>query len=435
MMNDSVREELRDKISPIVRTPEMTLKAPEPRAPLPFVVPPTPRPVERTPEPVPSADRYDTAEILAKPTSPTLVEFQNKNASLPDWRIELQNAVRKRREAVAVAEAKVAEAVSQTRLQTNGSAAVKAEVVAYSEPAADDPKSKIENALKRIETSRQHFLEGEPTARAAVKAESPASVRAASPAPHTPTKNYPFFIATKNATVLPRPTEIRPPATLAPRTVIEDLPIIEKKDLDTNKLRPLPNSSIISTSLERTPVGDVEPEATSTPIISLARAVDDLVDVDEFENELDSEQLEDAMEEVEDIAPLGLRFNAAVLDLILGSFASLILLSPLMISGGNWYSLAGLVAFIVTCSIVMFIYLTTAVGFFGQTLGMRLFSIEVLDIDEEDYPTLHQAAVNSSVYLASLALGGLGLIPVLLNDEKRAAHDLLSGTIVVREEY
>lgn len=433
MMNDSVREELRAKISPIVKTPEMTRKTIEPRAPLPFVVPPTPPPVEKVPEPPRSADRFDTSEILAKPTSPTLVEFQNKNATLPDWRIELQNAVRKRREAVAGAETKVVEAVSQTRLQTNGSAAVKAEVVAYAEPAENDPKSKIANALRRIETSRQHFLEGEPAAaRPAAKAETPVRPQAAPAAPHAPTKSYPFFIATKNATVLPRPAEISPPATLAPRPVIEDLPIIEKKDLDTNKLRPLPNSSIISSSLERAPIDEIEAEETPTPIISLSRAVDE---IDEFEEEYDSEQFEDATEEVEDVAPLGLRFNAALVDLILGSFASLILLSPLMISGGNWYSLAGLSAFVVTCSIVMFIYLTTAVGFFGQTIGMRLFSIEVLDIEEEDYPTLHQAAVNSSVYLASLALGGLGLIPVLLNDEKRAAHDLLSGTIVVREEY
>ncbi|HNQ16237.1 MAG TPA: RDD family protein, partial [Pyrinomonadaceae bacterium] len=122
-------------------------------------------------------------------------------------------------------------------------------------------------------------------------------------------------------------------------------------------------------------------------------------------------------------------------DLLIGSCASLVLLSPLMMSGGNWYSLAGVLAFGVTCSIVMFIYLTTALGFFGQSLGMRLFSIEVLDIEEEDYPTLHQAAVNSSVYLVSLAFGGVGLIPALFNDEKRAAHDLLSGTIVVREEF
>lgn len=433
-MNDSVREELTEKISPIARN---SMNAPQrepimPPAPLKFVAAPPAPVVEPTPAPMPATPplKFDTAEITAKPTSPTLVDFQNKNAALPDWRLELQNAVRKRRDASLPAPAaEPVPAVSQTVLSTNGSAAVKAEVVAYSEPAVAPVNGKLEGALKRIEESRRRFL-AEETAAQPAKAEIPAAALAAS-AP-VPAKHYPFYIATKNASVLPKPPEIMPPATLAPRPSIEDLPIIEKKDLDTNKLKPLPNSSIISSSLERSAADELpEIERTDAPMISISRATDDFDDEDDYE----FESSESELEEDEDLAPLGTRFNAAALDLIIGAGSSLILLAPLMLSGGNWFSLAGLLAFAVTCSIVMFIYLTTAVGFFGQTLGMKLFQLEVLDIEEEEYPSLHQAAVNTSVYLVSLAFGGLGLIPVLFNDEKRAAHDLLSGTIVVREEY
>jgi uncharacterized RDD family membrane protein YckC len=81
----------------------------------------------------------------------------------------------------------------------------------------------------------------------------------------------------------------------------------------------------------------------------------------------------------------------------------------------------------------MFIYLTTTIGTMGRTFGMRLFSLELVDIEENAYPTFHQAAVSSSVYLVSLALGGVGFLTLFLNHEKRAAHDLLSGTIVVKE--
>ena len=81
----------------------------------------------------------------------------------------------------------------------------------------------------------------------------------------------------------------------------------------------------------------------------------------------------------------------------------------------------------------MFIYLTTTVGLSGKTLGMKLFSLEIVDIEENAYPTFHQAAVSSAVYLLSLALGGLGFLTLLMNNEKRAAHDLLSGTIIVKE--
>ncbi len=81
----------------------------------------------------------------------------------------------------------------------------------------------------------------------------------------------------------------------------------------------------------------------------------------------------------------------------------------------------------------MFIYLTTTVGFYGRTFGMRLFSLEVVDIEGENYPTLHQAAVSSAVYLLSFVFAGAGLLTLLFNDERRAVHDLVSGTIVVKE--
>jgi uncharacterized RDD family membrane protein YckC len=81
----------------------------------------------------------------------------------------------------------------------------------------------------------------------------------------------------------------------------------------------------------------------------------------------------------------------------------------------------------------MFVYLTVSLSFIGRTFGMKLFSLELIDAEENAYPTLHQAAVSSSVYLLSLAFGGIGLLPVFFNEEKRAAHDIASGTILIKE--
>ncbi len=427
-MNDSVREELRDKISPIARLPETPKPVVSPPQPLPFVIPAAPAapPVATVPAiAVPEPIRIETAEIAAKQTSPTLVEFQAKSPAMPDWRLELQNAVRKRREsnAATAADQPRTESVSTTKTK----AGARADVVAYSEP--ETGTRKLDSALKRIEQSRQRFLRGTATAVAVSPRLAEPIVPPAPPVPAT--KNYPFYIASKNQTPAPRPAQMKP-AVL--RTIVEDLPVIEKTGLDTNKLKPLPNSGIIAESLERKAADERKDiHNTDTSEISITRTAD--IDEDCEDADFETETADVEYEAVEDLATLGIRFNAGVVDLLIGSCASLVLLSPLMMSGGNWYSLAGVLAFGVTCSIVMFIYLTTALGFFGQSLGMRLFSIEVLDIEEEDYPTLHQAAVNSSVYLVSLAFGGVGLIPALFNDEKRAAHDLLSGTIVVREEF
>jgi uncharacterized RDD family membrane protein YckC len=57
----------------------------------------------------------------------------------------------------------------------------------------------------------------------------------------------------------------------------------------------------------------------------------------------------------------------------------------------------------------------------------------MIDINGEEYPTFHQAAVSSSIYLLSIAFFGIGFLTSVIDEEKRAAHDLASGTIVVKE--
>jgi len=211
-------------------------------------------------------------------------------------------------------------------------------------------------------------------------------------------------------------------------------------DLDTNKLPPLStvvnhsvlqpisqpakiSTSFAKTAPEQTPKIELKPEEKI-----------EIKPVESKEISADETQIEQP-EESDDCAPFALRFNAGFFDLIIGAFLSLVLLAPFMLTGGetDWLSFTGVLTFLATCSIVMFIYLTTTVGFYGRTFGMRVFSLEVVDIEGENYPTLHQAAVSAAVYLLSLAFGGAGFLTLLFNEDRRAAHDLISGTIVVRE--
>ena len=136
---------------------------------------------------------------------------------------------------------------------------------------------------------------------------------------------------------------------------------------------------------------------------------------------------------IEDLAPVSMRFNAGLFDLIIGAFAGFILLSPVVLMGANWFSATGLMAFGAAWAIVMFVYLTIAIGMYGKTFGMRMFALELVDAEENDYPTFHQAAVNSAVFLLTLPLLGAGFLPMIFNQEQRAAHDLAAGTIIVTE--
>ena len=128
-----------------------------------------------------------------------------------------------------------------------------------------------------------------------------------------------------------------------------------------------------------------------------------------------------------------MRFGAGLFDFIIGGFASMLLLSPLAFAGMEWFSWGGMFAMVGTLAIVLFLYMTASLGFFGKTAGMKLFSLELVDAVENEYPTIRQAAVNSAIFLLSIGVAGVGFVTMLFNEEKRALHDLISGTILVRE--
>src|SRR5689334_7812003 len=101
MMNDTVREEVQSNIirgpaaravatsrtstaAAVAMRPEMTAPAHRPALDPPLAPPPK---------------RVETTELVAPKTSPTLVDFQNKATTVPDWRLQMQNAVQQRRKA------------------------------------------------------------------------------------------------------------------------------------------------------------------------------------------------------------------------------------------------------------------------------------------------------------------------------------------------
>lgn len=436
-MNDSVREELEVKISTIAKPVKAEPKAKSPLLnkpiqPPPVVNPPKSafnKPAVKPDVKIPAAGKAVTTEISTKLTSPTLVEFQPKAAAMPEWKLQLQNAVRQRKEQINTPENDEFQAAASPTIvhRTNGSGALKAEVLELEkiEPIQHE-NEKVQNALRRIEQSRKMFY-----------VEEKPQITLPEPAPK---KDFPFYIAAKsNDAAIKAKTEAKSPTTFAPAAKPKLVSSMrnEKTGFDTNKLPPLPQSIKISSSFETRPAEvsekaetqlikkeEKKPE-TKQPEIKISRPSDEIED--EFI------ETEAEMEEIEDCAPFAMRFNAGLFDLLIGSFASLLLLAPFILLGGDWFTPAGFFAFLATCAIVMFIYMTTAIGLFGKTFGMKMFSLEIIDIEENDYPTFHQAAVSSSVYLLSLALGGSGFLTVPFTAERRAVHDLVSGTVIVRE--
>lgn len=550
MMNDSVREELQEKISsPSKRlhiemieehtsAVEGEVSAVEAEEENVFVARAESADARReatAEKKQPEAERGGFTRELsgAARTSRILVDFQSKNNALPEWRLQMQNAVRRRIEAKGdvVAEKPILVPTATTK----GATALKAEAIPQQNPQVGT--AILENAVKRVEESRKKFTVHEGSRRDTV-----------SPTPKGGARTFPIAAPSKTA-VVPAPSpepidetllkEIVPelppaadlhtdelpaipkPEALAETVVSEELKEIESpteaevdealsrieeydefedieleiedEDLEpafepvVELKKPAPRKEVslpLFPEFEEEEGEQPEMEAPEPVMIAEVRAepqtelqaepvavetavavaempeieyVEDIhkttepevieeevvyefgdefsqgfIDDYEYEQDLEEAALE-TDQNVEDIAPISMRFNAGLLDLLIGTGVSLLLLSPFILSGGKWLSAPGLIAFAVTLAIVMFIYMTASIGFSGRTLGMKVFSLEMIDIEANEYPDFHQAALSSSLYLVSLALGGLGFVTAIFNTERRALHDLLSGTIIVRE--
>ena len=419
MKNDSVREELQMSLAPIATQVKFRF-ADEPDINEPIV--------ERAaaPEPSPAAPggsadqppvkrKVRTSGLAIKKTSPTLAEFKNRNAAMPEWRLQLQNTVRQRNGRVSVPEA----LSSLPAPPTSGANALK---VDYDQEPAAERDARVANALRRIEQSRRTYLPTE-KAREGIRV-----ARAAQ-------RNFPFNVVARSAAP-EAAAPVEKPAAAPGSGVVRPKLIgslkIEKKSYDTNKLVPIPEADVMAQpSAEKVETAPAAHENLSRRIeIKISGPADDpAVQFDE----LALEKNDEGPDEIDDLAPISMRFNAGLFDMIIGSFISLILLSPLLAFSEGWMSITGFLLFTSVLFIVMFVYLTLSIAFLGQTFGMRLFSLELVDVEQSEFPTLHQAAVNSSVYLLSLIFAGLGFVPIFFNEEKRAVHDLISGTILVRE--
>ena len=401
MMNDTVREELQSKIT----TGASPRIVPKPEPPMIEQPPLRPRILAQPP-----VRRIQTADLSAPKTSPTLVGFQSKNAPLPEWRLQMQNAVQQRRNGGAASTA------TATQFRTQGNAAIKTEPSPPpSATVAQIADERVANAMKRIAESREAFLKPPPGQKKTTRA-----------VPNPVQKPFPFDVVPSKPS-MPTATAAAPARIATPKPRLVATPPIVAEKRDTNKLPPLETvAEPVIARVEKIANGPILPAtefATAKRISIRAEHV-------ATDDEADLYQVD---EEIEDLAPFSMRFGAGLFDLIIGAFGGLLLISPIAFSTENWFTPAGILTFVASWGVVLFLYMTTCLGLFGKTLGMRLFSLELVDAVENEYPTLRQAAINSAVFILLLPLAAIGFLPAIFNEENRALHDLLSGTIQVKE--
>lgn len=131
-------------------------------------------------------------------------------------------------------------------------------------------------------------------------------------------------------------------------------------------------------------------------------------------------------------APIYLRALSALADLAVVCLLSSPLLALTELTTLQWQN-PRVIAFAAgTWMVVGFLYLTVSIAFTGRTIGMKIFSLRVVDARTGLIPTGGQSAGRALVYILSLASAGIALIYTFIDSEKHTVHDRFTRTAVIR---
>lgn len=135
----------------------------------------------------------------------------------------------------------------------------------------------------------------------------------------------------------------------------------------------------------------------------------------------------------DDNAPVSKRIAGGVVDLLVVGFAATPFAAIIELTNGNWADVRVAASMCGIVVVLMFLYLMAATALAGRTWGMSLVSLRTVDAVTGMAPTTGQCVRRAIGYMFSLATLGVGLLYAFFDAEGRAAHDHLSGTIVITE--
>ncbi|HEY0098508.1 MAG TPA: RDD family protein [Pyrinomonadaceae bacterium] len=378
------------------------------------------------------------AATAANATS-TLIEFPGVPPK-PQWRKELSERVREiqQRRALEAARESEPSAPQHSHISSgmidDPTADVAAEVAAPPlglvppPPEAPQPNPLVVAALKRIERARQSS-QVPPMARA-----SRGGAATAAAVAHVAEENY-------------QPA-LEAPALVtdhAPATDLQTAPdaLVEKIERPVEATRPSPLAIVPPTAAPPAPK-TTEATATVAAAAQVTRArrhipvVADEASLTQIEAQMhaaviSNHSLTPESATIDDHAPVAKRIAGGIIDLFVVAFASTPFAAIIELTNGNWSdvrvaaSMGGIVI------VLMFIYLMAATALAGRTWGMSVVSLRTVDAVTGMAPTTGQCIRRAFGYMLSLATLGVGLLYAFFDAEGRAAHDHLSGTIVIAD--
>lgn len=381
----------------------------------------------------------------------TLIEFPGAGRNRPQWRKELSERVREiqqRRAMEAAREgeetAHALEGVAAHAEAAHDAATPQLGLVPPPEPQEMNPI--VANALKRIERARQHQTSSPRQSARGGAATAAAVVRSPEESYHAATQSRPALDETQ--THVPAESQSATQELLADETNAKpaegaratNLVIVPPTPIAPSATSAASTTNAPSTNASSDTKAAADADALINEVLSKPRPRRHLAEIadEALLTRREAVTLPHAQAGVEETtrhaASPGRRFAGGLIDLAIVAFASSPFAAIMELTNGNWSdlrvagSLAGVVA------VIMFVYLTASVALTGRTWGMALVSLRAVDERSNLIPTAGQCARRAILYMLSLATLGIGLLPALFGSERRAAHDRLSSTLVVRAD-
>ena len=366
----------------------------------------------------------------------TLLEFPNKMSKDQEWREEIKNRIRERQEGGSTATGDARASTARKTVKA-GQAAESSLVINLKPKLAEkqNPKARdvVAEALKRIERSRQKFENDELTADGQIKTTSPDVSENALPKQSETANSMLTLVPARK--VLPmieddvlKSGDNQPPTAKTAQKGVFTVPL----KVPTGAQPKLKNEIVRESSLAFADLDDDATIAASLQSIRKTPVKQILINDQELAEERDSSARHAAArrQSNEDYAPLAPRLIAGLVDALLCAAVALTLSH---FAFGALTTAAGWVLTAMTFAAILFVYLTAALQLTETTPGLRLFGLFVVTAENGEAPSLSQTAISNAVYLLTLATGGIGLATVFFSSEWRTLHDLLSGTVVVKE--
>lgn len=402
-----------------------------------------------------------TSRNTQAPNSSTLIEFPGVNRNRPAWRKELSERFReiqqkRAREAdIEATPAPTAAEPSQTTLdEARASAKSRASESASKQlglvPTPDEPELNplVAAALARIERARASAHVARPTSGRGQAATAAARVVEEQPVQEAPEPVVPPPPPLVVVQPKPQPAKAEQPQVtkaepVAARALAEETEaaVVKTSAAPTSVTREVEIETVVETVIMKSEVAEVAEQPHTAAVAEAepsSRQPRHLTGVlDEFWLERQGIELLPKVEEKEltydDRAPRFKRMTGAVVDLLVVALLCAPFAAAIELTIGNWQDQRVWGSMALIAALVMFLYHTCSVALAGRTLGMRFCALQAVDARKACVPTTGQCARRALVYMLSLATGGLGLLYSLFDAEGRTAHDILSGTVVVRK--